>query len=98
MLEVTDGYVWLTGLKIQFPVDPEAATPTTNLATCPASNDEIVLLPLTSATVNWLPVKRFTPAECCAIRAASNEVIAPFWPPDLEGVTVYEPEPKPLRE
>jgi hypothetical protein len=36
------------------------------------------------------------PATCCAILAESNDDM-PFAPPTLEGVTTYEPDPKPLK-
>lgn len=38
------------------------------------------------------------PTTNWAILAASNDVIAPLWPPDLEGVIVYEPAPNPFSE
>src|SRR5438874_7602432 len=58
----------------------------------------MVPLPLVSATINWFPVSLGygSPATCCAIFAASNELM-PFCPVVLLGVTMYAPEPKPVR-
>lgn len=71
-------------------------SPATCCAIFAASNDWIMLLPVTSATTNWFPVKRLVPATCCATLPASNEFMAPFAPPGLVGVTVYEPAPNPV--
>ena len=79
------------------PVIPNGGAEATYRAICAASNDDTVPLLLTSATNNCVAFNIAVPATCCAIFAASNEVML-FAPPVLLGVTVYEPAPNPVSE
>src|SRR5204863_2708131 len=62
-----------------------------------ASLEVTVPLAFTSEVNRWFWLTNgIAPEAPCATRAASLEVIAPFGPPGLVGLTVYAPAPNPV--
>src|SRR5436190_8297449 len=74
-----------------------AGSPAANRAMLAASLEVTVPLAFTSEVNRWFWLTNGTAPEApCATRAASLEVIDPFGPPGLVGLTVYAPAPNPV--
>src|SRR5436190_24285220 len=74
-----------------------AGSPAANRAMLAASLEVTVPLAFTSEVNRWFWLTNgIAPEAPCATRAASLEVIDPFGPPGLVGLTVYAPAPNPV--
>ena len=85
-------------MNLHVPVSPGVVSPTDHCAICEASSAEIVPSLVTSAAVCWLAVSVMSCTEYCAtVDASRADIAAVVASPVFDGVSVYAPEPKPVR-